>query len=496
MLSLVAYLCLAGAILWLANWAVSSRRPAPFPPGPRPLPLIGNMFDLPDTKACPWLTFSDWAQYGDISHVEIMGRHIVVLNSVKDAIEMLDKKSSKYSDRPVFHMSGNLVGFKYIMPQLRYGDRLRESRRQFHRFIGTRSMLKTYHDIQQLEVHRFLKRVYARPEQLAVHIRRTVGSVILRMSHGYQVQDDHDRFVQSAENGLLIFGQSTIPGTFLVDVLPLLRYIPEWFPGAGFKSTTRKWKEEVQEMVDQPHQWVKEQMAAGVASKSFTSILLDVPSLSEEDEHIIKWSAASFYGAVYAFFLAMTLFPEAQKKAQAEIDAVIGTDRLPTFTDFDSLPFVEAVIKEALRWHAVIPLAFHCTSEDDIHEGYYIPKGTTVIPNIWFMLHDPRIYSDPMEFRPERFLACRSKDPETDPRTIAFGFGRRICLLLADETLWLLVAASLAVFDITKVMENGVEITPEIDPSSHTISHPKPFKCSIKPRSTRASELVQQDTYC
>ena len=96
------------------------------------------------------------------------------------------------------------------------------------------------------------------------------------MSHGYQVQDDHDRFVQSAENGLLIFGQSTIPGTFLVDVLPLrrslshgtmataerctVRYIPEWFPGAGFKSTARKWKEEVQEMVDQPHQWVKEQM--------------------------------------------------------------------------------------------------------------------------------------------------------------------------------------------------------------------------------------------
>ena len=59
----------------------------------------------------------------------------------------------------------------------------------------------------------------------------------------------------------------------------------------------------------------------------------------------------------------MTLFPEAQKKAQAEIDAVIGADRLPTFTDRDSLPFVEAVIKEALRWHAVIPLgnAVECT---------------------------------------------------------------------------------------------------------------------------------------
>ena len=96
------------------------------------------------------------------------------------------------------------------------------------------------------------------------------------MSHGYQVQDDHDRFVQNAENGLLIFGQSTTPGAYLVDVLPvrrsqlrgtmantercIVRYIPEWFPGAGFKSAARKWKEEVQEMVDQPHRWVKEQM--------------------------------------------------------------------------------------------------------------------------------------------------------------------------------------------------------------------------------------------
>ena len=110
---------------------------------------------------------------GDISHIEIMGRHIVVLNSAKEATEMLDKKSSKYSDRPVFHMAGNLIGFKYSLPLLRYGDRFRESRRQFHRFIGTRAMLKTYHDIQQLEVHRFLKRVYARPEQLATHIRRS-----------------------------------------------------------------------------------------------------------------------------------------------------------------------------------------------------------------------------------------------------------------------------------------------------------------------------------
>ncbi|KIM58364.1 hypothetical protein SCLCIDRAFT_28145 [Scleroderma citrinum Foug A] len=132
-------------------------------------------------------------------------------------------------------------------------------------------------------------------------------------------------------------------------------FSPVWFPGAGFKTIARKWKAEVLEMVNKPHQWVTEQMEARVASKSFTSTLLDVPSLTEAEDHVIKWSAASFYGggtntsvsAMCAFFLAMTLFPETQKKAQAEIDAVIGTDRLPSYSDRESLPFVEAVIKES-----------------------------------------------------------------------------------------------------------------------------------------------------
>ena len=109
---------------------------------------------------------------GDISHIEIMGKHIVVLNSVKAAIEMLDKKSSKYSDRPILPMCGELVGCKYSLPLLSYGDLFRETRRQFHGSIGTHAAMKAYHDIEQLEVHKFLKRVHERPEQLAIHIRR------------------------------------------------------------------------------------------------------------------------------------------------------------------------------------------------------------------------------------------------------------------------------------------------------------------------------------
>ena len=97
----------------------------------------------------------------------------------------------------------------------------------------------------------------------------------------------------------------------------------------------------------------------------------------------------------------MALYPEVQKKAQAEIDAVIGPDRLPNFQDRPSLPFINAVVKESLRWHVAAPLGVFClfcllctiltdseaiphmATNDDEYDGYYIPKGTLVIGNAW-----------------------------------------------------------------------------------------------------------------
>lgn len=92
----------------------------------------------------------------------------------------------------------------------------------------------------------------------------------------------------------------------------------------------RKWRETLEEMVSAPHKLVKDQMAAGIAPMSFTSNLLEGRDVSAEEDHIVKWSAFSLYGggadttvsAIYSLFLAMTTFPDLQKKAQAEIDAV------------------------------------------------------------------------------------------------------------------------------------------------------------------------------
>ncbi|KAG6846942.1 hypothetical protein H0H93_010982 [Arthromyces matolae] len=200
--------------------------------------------------------------------------------------------------------------------------------------------------------------------------------------------------------------------------------------------------------------------------------------------------------AEYAFFLAMVLFPEVQKKAQAEIDAVIGSERLPTLADRPHLPYVNAVVTEVLRWNSVAPTGVpHTAMEDGIINGYLIPKNSIILANLWNMLHDPEVYPEPFEFQPERHIATPEKPAQQNPRTVCFGFGRRICpgMHLAETSLFSVIVSSLAVFDIKKAVENGVEITPVHENTSGIISFPEPFKCAITPRSQKVVSLVNAE---
>ncbi|KAI6104151.1 cytochrome P450 [Pisolithus sp. B1] len=211
------------------------------------------------------------------------------------------------------------------------------------------------------------------------------------------------------------------------DHIPILTHVPEWFPGIDFESGARDWHTDLQNMIDQSLEFVKSQIAAGVASKSFTSDLLE-RKMSTEEEQDIKWTTGiMFAGGVgttvssnYAFFLAMTLYPDVQKEAQEEIDAVVGSDRLPAFVDRFAHDFIVNITDFS------VVTVLRRVIANDIHNGYYISKGTLVISNVWGMPHDPSTYSDPMEFSPDRFLPGEGESPPTDSRNICFGFGRCI----------------------------------------------------------------------
>jgi cytochrome P450 len=112
-----------------------------------------------------------------------------------------------------------------------------------------------------------------------------------------------------------------------------------------------------------------------------------------EKEQNTKWTATSVYGggidtsvsSLCSFFLAMTIFPNVLRKAQEEIDRVVGRDRLPTFKDRPRLPFINAVQLEMLRWGPIGPLNIpHALTEDDVYDGYLIPKGSIVVANLWY----------------------------------------------------------------------------------------------------------------
>ena len=142
----------------------------------------------------------------------------------------------------------------------------------------------------------------------------------------------------------------------------------------------------------------------------------------------------------------MIAFPEVQRRAQAEIDAVVGRDRLPTFADAPRLPYVRAVIREVLRWRPGGPFSTpHVATEEDWYEGMYIPKGTVCISNVWHCNHDRSVFGeDADQFRPERHLDERGELSPGPTETyqaghVSFGFGRRICVGkdLANESLFI-----------------------------------------------------------
>ncbi|TFY59479.1 hypothetical protein EVG20_g7774 [Dentipellis fragilis] len=487
--------------LALARYLLKPRRAAPLPPGPKGYPVIGNLLDMPKSKE--WLVFASLSGIvGDMVYVTMLSQPLLILNSLPLATALLEKKSLIYSDRPVFQMAGELVGMKHGLtfehPQ--NGTRFRDARRMMYRLMGTKTAMEQFWPLMELETSRFLRRVRAKPEQVQAHIRQTAGAIILKISHGYEIKEKNDPFVELVNKVLDEFSEMLRPGAFLVDILPILKYVPEWFPGTGWKQTAKAWAEDLNRSVDEPHEFVKQQMAKGTAMPSFTSTLMEDGDVSPQQEFDIKWAASTIMGggadttvsAIYSFFLAMTLHPDVQRKAQAEIDAVVGNDRLPSIHDRESLPYVNAVVKEVMRHSPLKPGAPHRVIEDDVHNGYFIPKGTIVMANSWKFLHDEQTYKDPMKFVPERFIG---KKPELDPYTATFGYGRRICpgILLADTSLFISFVMSLSVFNISKAVENGKVIEPDVvylDGTIWSFSHPKPFKCSITPRSEKAEVLI------
>ncbi|KAF9786299.1 cytochrome P450 [Thelephora terrestris] len=482
-----------------------SRRP-PYPPGPKGYPIIGNLFDFPQNPI--WEGFARMSQeYNtDILHLDMMGSHMVVLNNSDVAADLLERRSLIYSDRPRMPMVNELMGCAWSFSVMHYGTTWRNHRRLFHRFFNI-SVADQFDDKIHKAVNVFLRRLAESPERFLKHVHFLTGSLTLSIAYGVDIESESDRFYAASEEAMSAVQVALLPGSFLVDAFPILKHIPEWFPGAGFKTFARKAKKDLDKLADLPFYHVKESFEAKtITDSSFTATCLEeLPELAKNgvDEEAIRAVGATIFlageettsSSIQAFFLAVTMHPEVVHLAQRELDEVLGGERLPDFSDKPRLPYISAVIKEVLRWKPPNPLGTpHRLMEDDVYEGWFIPAGATVFDNPWAVFHNESLYPDAHAFKPDRFLKDGQIDPDVkDPEVLIFGCGRRICpgRHFALRLLFLTIARTLAVFDISTCLdEDGNPIVPDGRSTHGLISHPLPFRSDIKPRSDQALSLI------
>ncbi|KZO94968.1 cytochrome P450 [Calocera viscosa TUFC12733] len=502
--TLGAALC-ALVLVLLFGWRHLERGKLPLPPGPKGYPVIGNLLDLP--KENDWLVYSDLQKtYGDIMYISVLGKPFLIISSLKIASDLLEKRSTFYSARMPLIFGGELCNFNRSFA-LQEGIPHREARKAGHRALNATAM-KQWRGLQEAEAHKTLRKLLHSPTEFSKHFDANAASSIMRISYGYELEQEDDPLLRMANRAMESFNAACYPGRWIVDTLPFLKHVPEWVPGAGFQKTARVWRERAEHLFNDPFNLVKDRMRAGIALPSMTAQLLETRKPNTDEEHI-KNAVGALYGggvdttpsALTSFIMAMTLYPDVQKKAQEELDHVVGKERLPTFADRPNLPYMNAVVKEVLRWAAVVPMCLpHRLIKEDEYNGYRIPKDTIVLTNIWHMNRDISAYGPDVDrFRPERFLG---RDPA--PRGFstsstrefgspAFGFGRRVCpgVHVADPSLFIVCSNILATMVISPVSGvDGRPLLPEIKYTSGVIVHAKPFQTCITPRSAKAVELI------
>ncbi|KAF9444939.1 cytochrome P450 [Macrolepiota fuliginosa MF-IS2] len=502
---LAAALLVSALIFW--------RRPRKqYPPGPKRYPILGNLFDIPKAHA-----YKKFAQYSkdldsDIIYLDAAGTPFIILNSLEASVELLDKRSARYSDRQHSTMSYELVGCWRLFVVSPYNDEWRESRRIMVKHLSASNQTLILSRVRDFVRKSLLPNFLTSPEDFLTHIRNGVGGSIISLTYGLPIKRVADPWINLADEAMQCITSSAVPGKYAVDVLPFLKYLPEWFPGAGFQKEARRSREIVRRFFRDPFEATRKGIEDSSVQHSFLSQCLEDETENRgHREQLLENIGGSFIAggtdtsvtAVKTLVAVLLLYPEVQMKAQAEIDAVIGSNRLPDFGDKPSLPYINAVVKEVLRWEPPIPSGFpHKSTEDDTYKGYFIPKGSIVMGNTWAIMHDEKTFPTPSKFDPERFLTPQGqlkKDKNIpDPEVVAtFGFGRRICpgMDIGTAGFWLAAASIIACFNISPALnKSGEPEVPEIEYlGKELVSHPEPFKCRIEPRSEQAVSLVQSE---
>ncbi|KAJ3560779.1 hypothetical protein NP233_g10612 [Leucocoprinus birnbaumii] len=451
----------------------------PLPPSLPGWPIVGNAFQLPLSYVHVFYEELGRRLGSKIIYVEALGQPIIIINDARIASDLLEKRSSLYSSRPRLPML-EVIGTDQFFGLLPYTDAWRNQRRMFHQHFSEKNLPREKDKALEFTRKGLLPNLYQTPQDFLVHINGLVGGIALSMTYGLPVKRSHDPLIHSSEEAFKVAVQSAAPGKYLVNILPFLKHVPSWMPGAQFKRDARRFRVQLDEILEVPFKMAQNNIDEGVCPESFVSASLEHYKNSRDYaifESQIKKAASQVFGAaseptiagLTTFMLAMLTHPEVQRKAQEEVDSVVGADRLPDFSDRPELPYLTAVLKEVLRWNPITPTGIpHLTIAEDVYSGYYIPKGATIMANAYAMLHDDDVFPNPKKFNPDRFIKDGVLVEDIlDPMLVGtFGFGRRACpgAHIALATLNIASASILSIFNILPALDDDgrkIEVNPE-----------------------------------
>ncbi|KAG1807822.1 cytochrome P450 [Suillus subaureus] len=432
-LSAVACLGVVRVIFWA--YSPNSKSGLPLPPSPPTWRLQGHL--LPLHK--PFLTIAGWIdEYGPLITIRSRFERIVIIGRYKAAVEIMENQGKFLADRPPMIAAGEMFSGGMSIAFIPFVDRFRRMRRALHSHLQPKAA-EAYQPLQMSHAKNVVLGVLDNPHNVRHHVVTYAATTIMKIAFGKNTPTSAtDSEVIEMHQMVGMVGRILRPGAYLVDSIPWLRYLP-WY-GRDLKL----WFERAKKLNLGLLNRVREQMQSNEdIGPSFAKYMLENSQSYGLAETEVAFLGGAFFGAgsdttsasIFTVLMAAAYFPEEQAKVQAELDAVTGRHRVPTFADQGSLPRLQAFISEALRWRPVASTGLaHRTTKEPLaqmmiwsnQENYCIPAGTTVFGNHWSISRDPDVYPEPYAFKPQRWINEQG-GLRDDLKFFIYGFGRRVC---------------------------------------------------------------------
>ncbi|XP_043700478.1 flavonoid 3'-monooxygenase-like [Telopea speciosissima] len=438
------------------------------PPGPRGLPLVGNLpFLEPDLHRC----FAKLAQiYGPIMKLQLGPKLCVVLTSPSLAREVLKVHDAIFANRdpPLVAATMTYGGIDIVWSP--NGPQWRMMRRVFAHEMMSNKSLEACYNLRRQEVVQMVKEVYTKigsPINIGEVMFLTMANLILSMLWGGTLQGDEKSSIGREIQKVMRETIDLAAKPNISDFFPILAS----FDIQGIERKAKKLLSRMNHIIDpvinqrldqmdQKEEGDQQGADEKKERKDFLQYLLELKQRDGKASLLtkiqLKVLLQDIIGAgtdttsttVEWAMAEMIQYPEVMRKAQDELEQVVGMDNIVEESHLPKLSYLNAVVKESHRLHPPLPLMFsHCPSMSCTIGGYTILKGTNVFVNVWAMHRDPNAWESPLTFLPERFLSDSNNNYDykgTNFSYLPFGSGRRMCAgVPLAEKMSLYVLASL-----------------------------------------------------